>query len=69
MDGAEFGDLLNRVGQSLRVDMSETPTFVEFTEQGEEGLVHVVISWYGCDIYETRGGRSHGESDAAEVFG
>ncbi len=49
--------------------MSETLLPLEFTEQGEEGLAHVVISWYGCDVYETLGGRSHGESDAAEVFG
>jgi hypothetical protein len=50
--------------------MSETLLPLEFSEQGtEEGLAHVVIPWYGCDVYKTRGGRSHGESDAAEVFG
>jgi hypothetical protein len=44
--------------------MSETLLTLEFTEQGEEGLAHVVISWYGCDVCKALEGRSHGESDA-----
>jgi hypothetical protein len=59
------GELLG----TLRVNMNETLLPLEFTEEGEEGLAHVVISWYGCDLYETLGARSHGESGAAKVFG
>ena len=49
--------------------MSETLLSLEFTEQGKEGLAHVVIPWYGSEVDESRGGRSHGESGAEEVFG
>lgn len=53
----------------LRVNMSETPTSLKFTEQGEEGIAHVVIQCCGYVVDDFQGGRGRGEGDAAAVSG